>query len=132
MSDQRYSKLVQRIFWFTLPLVISLQVFLVVNTYYVKEAVAKVAVKNEAAVDVQNKMWDLVKENNKILSTKADDQENKTDHQHLKDQLDIINDKLSKISSHVKYNYSYIPDTYTDTTYGMPYKMPNDLVWNSK
>lgn len=99
MTNAKYDKLVTRIFWFALPLIISLLTFLVVNTFSVKEEVAKVSVKEEASYQTQEKMWALVQENNKILNLKADEKSNEEAHHRLMVKLDNVEYKVSTIYS---------------------------------
>ena len=106
MSDSKYNILIQKIFWFALPLIISLLTFLVVNTYFVKEEVAKVAVKNETVVNLQEKMWIMIQENNNILKEKADKLENEEAHRIMFQKLDILQNKVDKIYTMNKINYS--------------------------
>ena len=99
MTEVKYRKLVSRIFWFSLPLIISLLTFLVVNIFTIKESVTKESTRTEASSQLQEKMWVMIQENNKILNTKADEQENKKDHQFLMEQLVTLNNKVDHIKN---------------------------------
>ena len=129
MTETRYNALVKKIFWFSLPLVIGLLTFLVVNTYYVKEEVAKVAVKNEAAIDMQNKMWELLQVNNTILNSKADQAWNEESHKEIIKKLEKIESDVGRLYVLTKQEYSMKKDTINDT---IPYKIESFLTENKK
>ena len=132
MTDLKYNKLVTKIFWFALPLVIGLLTFLVANTYFVKEEVAKVVVKNEAVVELQNKMWVVLQDNNKMLQNKADKQENMDAHKIMFMKLDLLQQKVDKIYiKDVRYGMG-VKKNDTLNIYNIPYKPVNDLVWQQK
>lgn len=135
-NPTKYDKLVTRIFWFALPLIISLLTYLVITTFVVKEAVTKVATKNEATVELQNKMWELIQKNNEILNKKADQDINEKEHQQIMVKLDKVEEQVTKIYGR-KFNYGENMGTkINDTIYFLPLKDmsfvsdTNNLKWD--
>lgn len=97
MTETKYNKLITRIFWFSLPLIISLLTFLVVNTFVVKSAVEVVATKSDERAALQEKMWNMIQLNNTMLANKLDVNEYLEKHKELEIKVDKIQNKVDKI-----------------------------------
>lgn len=125
MTETKYDKLVTRIFWFTLPLVIGLLTWLVIQTYELKENVSKDSQKIDNIVNIQEKMWNLIQENNKILGTKADKDENTKDHEYFMIQLHEINQKLALKGingiNKISETYNNFDTIHNQVTYSAPF-----------
>jgi hypothetical protein len=124
MTDSRYNKLVARIFWFTLPLIISLLTFLVVNVFKVEREVSNVVIKNQSGIELQEKIWSMLQENNGLLKTKADEEANDRAHAYLMTQLNNVENKVDKIYNR-KFDYGFVPKI--DTSLDMLAKNNNKL-----
>jgi len=120
MTPTKYDKLVTRIFWFSLPLIISLLTYLVVTTFVVQKEVEKVAVAHEADVAMDGKMWELIQENNKLLNGKADQETNEKEHQLIMVKLDKVEEQVTKIYGR-KFNYGKV-EAAKDTIYFLQLK----------
>ena len=104
MTEVKYNKLVTRIFWFALPLVIGLLTWLVVNTFAVKEQTAVIAERNNATLQMQEKIYKMASDNNRILLEKADKIENENAHHVMFQKLDELNGKVDIITRRqIKY-----------------------------
>jgi small-conductance mechanosensitive channel len=117
----KYDKLVQRIFWFSLPLIIALLSYLVITMFIVQVDVAKISTSNTAVVENTAKMWELVNENNSILHFKADQESNEREHKAICDKLDAVEASIQKVSRMVGI-LVYTPEPVIDTVYIIPYK----------
>jgi hypothetical protein len=106
MTESKYNKLVTRIFWFTLPLIISLLTFLVVNTFTLKTEIGKITTSQQASNQTENRMWEMVQQNNIILSTKADESENRKDHLFIIEKMDNMDKKMDYITGRKDYTYN--------------------------
>jgi hypothetical protein len=129
MTETKYNQLVSKIFWFTLPLMISLLTYLVVESFAIKESMTRIATSHESDMEMDAKMWSLIQENNTILHSKADAESNEKEHYLIINKLDRLENSVDKV--YKQYSFSYIgPDqdfTYIepkqDTTfYIAPYK----------
>lgn len=120
-APTKYSKLVEKLIWLTIPLMISLLTYLVVSTFTVKEEVAKVAVAHQSDVAMDGKMWELVNENNKILHSKADQESNEKEHQMLLNKLDRLEVIVDKVYRQRRV-YGMDSKIKIDTMYYMPTK----------
>ena len=118
-TTTKYNKLLEKIFWFMLPLIISLLTYLVVCTFTVQKEVEKVAVSHATDVETNKKMWDLILENNKILHSKADQEINEKEHKMILDKLDMLETSVQKISKKVGF---LVVVQQPDTLYLAPYK----------
>lgn len=119
MTETKYNKLVQKIFWFSLPLIISLLTYLVINTFEVAKKVETVATKNESVMALQEKMWSLIQENNHLLTSKADEQSNTDQHMIIMKKMDNLEINVDKINTKLHIYKSQL---------GSFEKIPNDIV----
>ena len=97
MTQNKYDALIQKIFWFSLPLIISLLTFLVINTFTVKSAVDVVATKSDERAALQEKMWAMIQTNNSMLQNKLDVNEYLIKHKELENKIDVLQLKVDKI-----------------------------------
>ncbi len=101
MTETKYNKLIEKIFWFCLPLIIGLLTYLVVNTFDVAKKVETVATRNEGVMALQEKMWAMIQENNRILTLKADQKENSDQHEIIMDKMDRLEINVDKLNSKI-------------------------------
>lgn len=119
-----------KLFWFIVPLIITFFTWLVISISSMNANISSIKtdnIKTNETLDKtwtmvqdhynmsgnrEEKMWELIQENNEILSKKADDSENKKDHNQLKNQLEIITRKVDRI---------YIMNNYTSNKTGLVY-----------
>lgn len=127
MNDLKYNKLVTRIFWFALPLVITLLTYLVVSSYARKEVDSIVSTKVENISNIQEKIWELVQENNKVLMSKADQETNEREHRAILTKVEQIDLRVNSIWKNEKY-YSQTLDTIDTLPNQFPLKEYNEYV----
>lgn len=128
-APSKYDKLVQRIFWFSLPLIIALLSYLVITMFIVQVEVAKITTSNTAVVENTSKMWELVAENNSILHSKASDDEvkenrmqNEKEHKAICDKLDMLESQVKNINKKLGILIVVYTPPVADTVYIIPYK----------
>lgn len=97
MTDLKYNKLVTRIFWFALPILIGFFTWIVITLYSVN---TKTDIGNTQGMErekLQEKIWVMLQENNTLLSEKADEKTNVAQHIVLMNEIKELDRKLVKL-----------------------------------
>jgi len=111
-----------KILWFIIPFLITFFTWLVISISTINGNVQSIKAENVKSTDQQDKMWsmiqnhynstdergqkmwEMIQDNNRMLESKADEQENKKDHLYLSTQLLNLTYKVDRI--YVITNYS--------------------------
>jgi len=84
--------------------------WLVVGQFDNRSSIGVVQTETKSTKDIVEKMWVLVQENNKILGTKASEQENKEQHEKIMLKMESLEIGLREVAAGRKYS-SCTPDT---------------------
>lgn len=123
-----------KILWFSLPFIITFFSWLVLSISNIEGSIQSIKVENKKDAEQQEKIWEmiqdiqnyntesfdarnqklddmwvLIQDNNKILESKADEQENKKDHIYLSTQLQNVLNKVDRL--YVINNYTHVDTT---------------------
>lgn len=115
MTETKYKQLINKIFWFSLPIIIGFFSWITVMIYGINTEVQVQKKEASERKDLQEKIYDRVEKNYTILESKADEIENKKAHEQLNNKLYIIEKKVDKIYRNTNY-------TYKPTMNFIPYK----------
>lgn len=97
MTDTKYNKLVTRIFWFSLPMVIGLLTWLVIAITNLNTAVAVVKTEGDSRGTLQEDIYNMVGANYTILQSKADQKSNEIEHELIIKKIDFIEKQVNSI-----------------------------------
>lgn len=86
-----------KLLWIAIPLFISLMIWLVSMTFTTQGSVKAIETQQSERAKLDDKMWDLVQQNNRILQDKADQESNEREHKEIMGRLSDVEVKLDKI-----------------------------------
>lgn len=128
MTKETLSSYKNKLLWFIIPLLITFFTWLTLTINSIGTDIQVVKNEEMNKSELQEKMWNIIQENNKILSSKADQLSNESEHRILIEKTQQIEMKVDQIYRNRK---SFGENIKIDTTYIIPYKEQN-LVWNQK
>jgi len=108
MSDSQIAKLKSKITWFALPFIIFFAAWLVLTITSVQTAVNTVQTESTERAKMEERVWVMLQENNKILNTKADEESNEQAHQLLMISLADISSKIDRCMINYENNTTYL------------------------
>lgn len=106
--NTKYDKLVSRIFWFALPLIIALFTWIILSTMDMTSEIKVARTEGNEREKLQEKIWGMVQTNNNILETKSDKQTNDAEHKLIILKIDLLEKNVNSILSR-KFDYSFVP-----------------------
>lgn len=83
MTESRYNKLITKIIWMGIPMVIGFLSWLTIMSFETRTSLGDIKARSEERGKLEEKMWQKVEENNIILQTKAGEKENSAQHQSI-------------------------------------------------
>lgn len=119
--------ILNNLLWSLVPIFIGGLGTLIYLTIDNQAKLSSMAEKDKERGELQMRMWEKIDQNNTILITKADEAENKKDHEIILGKVTSIEKKVDKLN--MLHNLTTV-----DTNYiiYIPYKQENDLVMNIK
>lgn len=94
MTDVKYNRLVTKIFWFVLPIMIGFFTWIVITLYSVNTKADVSYASDSERYALQEKMWVMLQENNKMLAGKADETTNVAQHNILMSEIKALDSKM--------------------------------------
>lgn len=123
MTNQT-EKLITKIFWFSLPFIITFFTWITITIFNTSTTIEVVKQQGVEREKIQEKIWTILQENNQILQSKADEEENKKDHNLILGKIINMENKLDR--NYVKNNTTY--NHKLDSSFVIPFKSTNMLV----
>lgn len=116
------------IIMFILSGLLTFFTWITVTIYSIDSTVKVINTEAEERGKTQDRMWQLVHDNNVILQSKVDQEINEREHKEILSKIDKLETKVDRIYNNRKLFGKNIE---VDTTYIVPLKEQN-LVWNTK
>lgn len=98
MTKETLSGMKSKVHWFAIPLLASILGWLMISQYNVNGTLSKLVEQGDQRGQVQERMWNMVVDNNKMLISKADQQQNELDHGRIMVKLDKMDAELTKFT----------------------------------
>lgn len=116
------------IIMFILSGLLTFFTWVTVTIYSIDSTVKVINTEATERSKTQEKMWQLVHDNNVILQSKVDQEINEREHKEILSKIDKLESKVDRIYNRKSFGKNYFE---VDTTYIVPLKEQN-LVWNVK
>ena len=97
MKENSASDILTRLIWLAIPLFVGLLVWIVTMTYSTQKDIAIITTKQINTDKLAQDIYRKVDQNNSILNMKADQAENKTEHNALLEKIKAVEDITNRI-----------------------------------
>ena len=96
IRNKRYDALIEKIVWLAIPILISFFSWLVFMTFQTQTMIKVLEGDGHTRSAMQDRMWNKLEENNKLLLTKAGEKENTDQHKEMLNQIEGIKKQIEK------------------------------------
>ncbi len=96
IRNKRYDALIEKIVWLAIPILISFFSWLVFMTFQTQTMIKVLESDGHTRSAMQDRMWNKLEENNKLLLTKAGEKENTDQHKEMLNQIEGIKKQIEK------------------------------------